>query len=248
MNRKLGKLPPRHDPRTFRLESSLGTRLITPPPAINWAADVAWPVWCNDTLGCCTQVSVASAIRCWTLAAQAQTLLSDEQVIRNYSAASGYIPGNPATDQGGIELDVLNRWVREGYERPGQPGHDYLTAFGSVPPTDRSAVRRAIAALGGLYIGVQIPNYIMQTSGDWICQPTANQTIAGGHAVWIHGYDPDWLHFNTWGECRRMSWGWFEQFCDEAYGLLSRQNWLTIRGMSPQNEDMDALIAEMRAA
>jgi len=248
MNRMLGKKPAHHDPRTFRLGAPLAARLITPPPSADWAPGVTWPVWCNDTIGCCTQVSVASAIRTWTGAAQSPVLLSDAEVIANYSAESGYVPGQSATDRGGVELDVLNRWVRDGYERPGQPGRDYLTAYGAVSPTDRAAVMRAIAALGGLYIGVQIPNYIMQTGGDWVVDPSGDQTIAGGHALWLHGYDADWLHFNTWGERRRMSWEWLATYADEAYGLVSRQNWIGTHGLSPDQEDVDALVAEMRAA
>ncbi|AQS88292.1 hypothetical protein AA101099_1753 [Neoasaia chiangmaiensis NBRC 101099] len=246
--RKLGKRPARHDARTFRLGAPLAARLIVPPTAVNWAPNDVWPVWCNDTIGCCTQVSVASAIRTWTGAAQAPVLLSDAQVIDNYSAASGYVPGQAQTDQGGIELDVLNRWIREGYARPGQPGRDYLTAFGVVDVRDRQSVMRAIAALGGLYIGVQIPNYIMQTGGDWALNAAGDQTVVGGHAIWLHGYDSDWLHFNTWGERKRMSWDWLTTYCDEAYGLVSRQNWLGINALSPNAEDVDALVAEMRAA
>jgi len=246
--RALGKKPARHDPQTYRLGGALRAHLITPPPSADWAPGVTWPVWCNDTIGCCTQVSVASAIRTWTGVAQAPVLLSDAQVIANYSAESGYIPGQAATDQGGVEIDVLNRWVKDGYARPGQPGRDYLTAYGTVDPHDRTGIMRAIASLGGVYIGVQIPNYIMQSGGNWVINESGDQTIAGGHALWLHGYDADWLHFNTWGERRQMSWDWFEVFCDEAYGLVSRQNWLGTTGFSPDHEDCDALIAEMRAA
>ncbi|AQS87697.1 hypothetical protein AA101099_2637 [Neoasaia chiangmaiensis NBRC 101099] len=245
--RKLGKAPARHDPRSYRLGPVLAERLIAIPDKIDWAPDVAWPMWGNDTLGCCTQVSVASAIRCWSGAAQGTVTLTTPQVIANYSAESGYVPDTPATDRGAVELDVLNHWCRVGYERPGAI-RDYLTAFGTVEPHERDGVRRAIAALGGLYIGVQVPNYIMQTRGDWVVAPNADQTIIGGHAVWLHGYDADFLFFNSWGQSLRMAWDWFETYCDEAYGLVSRQNWLGIRSRSPQFEDIDTLLAELRAS
>ncbi|NHN88288.1 C1 family peptidase [Acetobacter conturbans] len=245
--RKLGKKPARLDPRTYRLAAPLSFRLPAPPPSVNWAPTAIWPMWCNDTLGCCTQVSVASAIRTWTGAALTPITLADGEVVANYSAESGYVPGQSATDQGGVEVDVLSRWCRQGYERPGQT-RDYLTAFGYVDPKDTVSVHRAIAMLGGLYIGLSLPEYACSTDGDWVVDPTADNRIAGGHAVWIHGYDDAWLYLNTWGAPRRMSYEFFAANCDEAYGLISRQNWTTLKGVSPRAEDLDQLVDELQAS
>ncbi|MBB3882603.1 C1 family peptidase, partial [Acetobacter oeni] len=240
--------PAVHDPRTYRLKAVLATALPVIPSKVNWAPSAQWPMWCNDKIGCCTQVSVASAIRTWTGAAQAPVMLTDPQVIDNYSAESGYVPGEPSTDEGGVELDVLNRWRIEGYERPGQT-RDYLTAFGYVDPKNNPQVQRAIAFLGGLYIGLSLPNYACAVGDfDWIINPLADNSIAGGHAVFIHGYDADWLYLNTWGAPRRMSYAFFQKYCDEAYGLVSRQNWTGITGVSPDGEVLDGLVAEMQAS
>ncbi|GBR03097.1 C1 family peptidase [Acetobacter oeni] len=245
-HRKLGKKPARLDPRTYKLTAPLAFRLPEPPPSVNWAQDVQWPMWCNDTLGCCTQVSVASAIRTWTGAALSPVQLTGQEVVDNYSAESGYTPGNPATDQGGVEVEVLSRWCRVGYERPGQT-RDYLTAFGYINPCDTASVHRAISMLGGLYIGLSLPNYACEGNNDWVIDPQADNTIAGGHAVWLHGYDQDWLYLNTWGAPKRMSWQFFSQFSDEAYGLISRQNWTTLQGVSPEHENLDSLVDELKA-
>ncbi|MFT8719778.1 hypothetical protein [Acetobacter sp.] len=247
IQRKLGKKPARLDPRTYRLAGPLHYRLSEPPPSVNWAPSVVWPMWCNDTLGCCTQVSVASAIRTWTGAALTPIELTDTHVVENYSAESGYVPGSPMSDRGAVEVDVLSRWCREGYERPGQT-RDYLTAFGYVSPADTASVHRAIAMLGGLYIGLSLPNYACSGDADWVIDPTADNRIAGGHAVWLHGYDADWLYLNTWGAPRRMSYGFFAQYCDEAYGLISRQNWTTLKNVSPRAENLEELVGELRAA
>jgi hypothetical protein len=244
MNRMLGKRPAVYDPRTPRLAPLLATHLPDAPVAQNWAPDTTFPIWCNDRLGCCTQVSVASAIRTWTGAAQSPVLLTNAHVVDNYSAASGYVMGQPQTDQGGIEVDVLNHWVTSGYERPGQT-RDFLTAFGWVNPKNHDSVRRSIAFLGGLYIGVSLPGVAM-TGTDWIVVP--NATIAGGHAVFLHGYDADWLYLNSWGERVRMSWGFLDAYADEAYGLVSRENFLDTHGDSPMREGLDALAVELQAA
>lgn len=244
---RLGKKPARLDPRTYRLAPSLNYRLPAPPPAVNWGQDVQWPMWRNDTLGCCTQVAVASAIRTWTGAALSPILLSDEQVVSNYSSESGYVPGQPATDRGAVEVDVLSRWCHEGYERPGQT-RDYLTAYGYVDPKDTLSVHRAVAMLGGVYIGLTLPEYACSGNTDWVINPNADNRIAGGHAVWIHGYDGGWLYLNSWGMPLRMSYDFFAAHCDEAYGLISRQNWMTLQSVSPRQEKLDDLIMELEAS
>lgn len=250
MRMKLGKLPARHDARTYRMAAPLAAALPVVPPSVNWAPDVQWPAWENDRYGCCTQVGVASAIRTWTGAAQAPVLLDDGQVLRNYASATSppFDPTTGANDNGAVELDVLNKWRVDGFERPGQT-RDYLTAYGSIAPTDVQGIRRAIAFLGGVYIGLSLPEWACVVGcGDWVFNPQRDNSIAGGHCVWLHGYDADWLYLNTWGEQKRMSWGFLRQFCDEAYGLVSRQNWTGISGLSPNGEALDALAAEMRAS
>lgn len=248
MRHRLGKLPARHDPRTYKAASVLAAALPVIPLEANWARDAAWPVWGNDRYGCCTQASVASAIRTWTGAAQAPVLLSDADVLDNYSARTGFNPATGLPDNGDVELDVLQDWCTKGYERPGQT-RDYLTGYGSVSPHDMQGVQRAIAFLGGLYIGLSLPAWACAIGcGDWDYNQARDNTPIGGHAVWIHGYDSDWLYLNTWGEPKRMSWSFFLVFCDEAYALVSRQNWTGISGVSPNKEDLDVLVAEMQAS
>ncbi|MCH4023572.1 MAG: hypothetical protein LKH33_03395 [Acetobacter sp.] len=251
--RKLGKLAPRHDARTFMAARGLSSVLPVIPPSKNWMAGAEWPMWENDHYGCCTQVSVASAIRTWTGAAQgSQILLSNEQVLENYTAVTSppFDPAQPMTDRGAVELDVLNRWCREGLVMPGQPGRSYLTGFGAIRLGDFQSVQRAIAFLGGVYIGLSLPQWaVMEGCGDWGDPPSsASLSIAGGHAVWIHGYDADWLYLNTWGERKRMSWKFFLRHCDEIWALVSRQHWTGVSGLSPEGEALEHLVSEMQAS
>ncbi len=254
--RKLGKKPAAFDPRTPRLATVLSVHLREPPPACDWGQHFAsWPLWRNGDqlsnhgqtipgLGDCTAVSVASAIRVLTAARGGEELLTDDQVVGIYQA-NGYNPARPATDQGAVELDVLNRWCGAGYN-VGRQAPDVLTGYGAVEPKNHDGVRRAIAMLGGLFIGLSLPEYAVSEGAIW-ATPKQPATIAGGHAVFVHGYDPDGLWLNSWGERKRMEWGFLDAFCDEAYGLLSR-DWLEVNGRSPANEDFARLADELQAA
>ena len=256
--RKLGRLPAVHNLRTPRLADVLSQHLPEPPPTKDWGARfTSWPLWRNGDqlsnhgatipgLGDCTAVGVASAIRVLTANRGGEELLTDDQVVGIYER-NGYDPTNPATDQGAVEAGgsgVLDHWCATGYDI-GRQAPDVLTGYGVVNARDRDSVRRAIAMLGGLYIGLSLPDYALSTRGGWVYQ--AGATIAGGHCVFVSGYDSDWLYANTWGERQPMDWDFFAAFADEAYGLISR-DWLDTHGTSPMREDFAGVCAECRAA
>ena len=254
--RYLGKKPAAFDPRTPRLAPVLSAHLPHPPAACDYGRRFAsWPLWRNGDqlsshgqtipgLGDCTAVSVASAIRVLTAARGGEVELTDEEVVGIYEA-NGYDPARPATDQGAVELDVLNRWCETGYAI-GRQAPDVLTGYGAVEPKNHDGVRRAIAMLGGLYVGLGLPDYALSEGAIWAA-PRQPFKIAGGHAVFVHGYDAEGLWLNSWAERKRMEWGFLDAFCDEAYGLLSR-DWLEVNGASPMREDLFAMADELRAA
>ena len=253
---KLGKKPAIFDRRTPRLASVLSAHLPDPPAACDHGERFpSWPLWRNGDqlrthgppipgLGDCTAVGVASAIRVMTAGRGGEIQLTDDEVVGIYQR-NGYDPARPATDQGAVELDVLNRWCEAGYA-VGRQAPDVLTGYGGVEPGNHDAVRRAIAMLGGLYIGLSLPDYALSDGTVWTA-PRQPFRIAGGHAVFVHGYDADGLWLNSWAERKRMEWGFLDAFCDEAYGLLSR-DWLAVNGLSPANEDFARLADELRAA
>ncbi|MCQ8277858.1 hypothetical protein NFI95_05295 [Acetobacteraceae bacterium KSS8] len=253
---KLGRKPARIDIRTPKLGVMLSAQLPAPPASCDHGALFSgWKLWRNGDqlgghdqtipgLGDCTAVSVASAIRVMTGGRGGEIELSDEQVVGIYEA-NGYDPTRPATDQGAVELDVLDRWCQDGYAI-GRQAPDVLTAYGTVDYTHPDSVRRAIAMLGGLYIGLALPDYALVQGTDWCAQASRPPSV-GGHAVFLHGYDADWLYLNSWGERKRMDWGFFRNYCDESYGLLSR-DWLDTRGHSPMHESFDVVAQELQAA
>ncbi|GEM17840.1 C1 family peptidase [Gluconobacter oxydans] len=251
MTRCLGKKDPKHDYRTYRLAPVLEAALPTVPYARDWSASVPYQMWGNDKYGCCAFAAHAALVATWTKAAQGLVVLSTDQVLANYAAVTGFNPATGTNDDGTVLLDELNAWRRTGFQRPGQT-LDYLTAFGSIQPTDEMSIKRGIAFLGGVLAGVQVPQGFLSLGlGEtWDLDTLAGDALkpAGGHAIALVGYNPDGVFFNTWGARTFMPWATFSAIADEAYGLLSRQNWLGVPGTAPTGEDFDALLAEVRAA
>lgn len=249
IERRLGKLPPRHDVRTYRLSPVLAARVPDVPEHQDWSQGVPYQMWGNDQFGCCAFAAHAALTATWTKVAQGLVLLSSEQVLQNYGAVTGFNPVTGQNDNGTILLEQLQYWKSIGFVRPGQT-RDYLTAYGIIDSHSVSGIKRGISYLGGVLAGVQVPRGFMSLplGTDWDWDAVQDHVFVGGHAIALTGYTLDGVFFNTWGSRTFMPWNTFLKICDEAYGLVSRQNWLTVQGLSPKSEDVQALVAEMSAA
>ena len=120
----------------------------------------------NDTLGDCTIAGVGHAVQVWTANAGAMVTMPDATIEQFYEQWDGYVPGNPSTDKGGIELDVLNDWQKGGFA-----GHALL-AFADPKPANLTEIRQSIALFGGVYIGLSLP-MTAQTQDVWDVVPKA---------------------------------------------------------------------------
>jgi hypothetical protein len=232
---KLGKKPRRYDPRTLRLARYLTPQLPPPPPAVTNSQGIAnWGMMLNDTLGNCTIAGVAHAIQVWTLAKGNEVTVPDPTVLQYYEQWDGYNPSDPSSDQGGVELDVLNDWRQQGF------ADHSLLAFADPDPQDSLHVRQAIWLFGGLYIGLQLP-ISAQTQDVWgvDTSPNGQPGSWGGHCVFVPDYDADSLTCITWGQLKKMTWQFWGTYCDEAHALLS-PDWQPAAGF-----DMAALQADL---
>src|SRR4051812_17423635 len=95
MPRLLGKLPPRYDARTLRLEHYLDLSALPPPPLeCDWTAKVGakWGMMLNDRIGDCAIAAPGHMMMAWTANAGRPFVPTDAQVLAAYSAVSGYDP------------------------------------------------------------------------------------------------------------------------------------------------------------
>jgi hypothetical protein len=69
--------------------------------------------------------------------------------------------------------------------------------------------------------------------------------IAGGHAVYLAGYNADLFSFISWGQVYKMTHSFFLKYVDEAHALLS-QDWLTTTG-SPSGFNLIQLTTDLAA-
>ncbi|MGA2276402.1 MAG: hypothetical protein ABSG00_02270 [Terracidiphilus sp.] len=240
---KLGRKAIKTDSRTLAFRKYLTPALPPPPPAANWTKGIReWGMMLNDTLGDCTIASAGHAVQVWTANTSGIVTLPDPTIESYYEKWDGYVPGDPNTDNGGIELDVLNDWQKHGF------ANHALLAFADPKPSSLTEIHQSIALFGGVYIGLSMP-ITAQNQEVWDVVPNgganARKGSWGGHCVFVPQYDQHGFTCITWGQLKTMTLAFWKKYCDEAHTLLSK-DWLTAKG-SPAGFNQAQLLSDLKA-
>jgi hypothetical protein len=248
---RFGRLPRARNPRVPHMSALLAGRTISPPPATcNYTAILPPDLGMmgNNSLGDCTCAALGHALQVWTANANPPIDTEpDANIIALYSGACGYVAGQPNTDQGGVEQDVLQYAMLSGIPTGADgSGRHRITAYVEVDPRNQADVELAIFDFGLSYIGFSVPDFAMSSVGQlWDVQPgTAN--IVGGHAVILAAYDSVGPTCITWGKTQKMTWAFFQAFTDEAYAIAD-QDWIENTGKTPLGMSLGDLESQMEA-
>lgn len=242
---RLGKLPKKIDPRVPPLAKYLSTSLPPAPPVCDWTRGVEnFGMLANDRLGDCTCAAIGHLFQILGLNASTEPVITDDEVIELYERACNYNPQDPNSDAGGIEVDVLNYVLKNGFA-----GHK-IDGFTTIDPGNRTNIKDAIWLLGLVYIGLELPTSC--ESQDFWEIPSQGTTgdgapgSLGGHAVIVVAYNAKGLCCVTWGGLKWMSWEFFGAYCSEAYSVLSKE-WIRASGQAPSGFDYETLARDMAA-
>lgn len=239
---KLGRKAIKKDSRTLRLEDYLTPALPVAPASVDWSKGITnWGMMLNDSIGDCTVAGIGHACQVWTANVGTEVTPTDAEVLRAYEVWCGYNPNDPSTDQGGICLDVLSDFKNMGFF------NNKLTAFAAVDTWKRQAIKQCIYLFGGCYIGLNVPNYVMDNPDPSIVweNSLSNRDIAGGHCVFCIGYESNIISFISWGSIYRMTEAFWRNFVDEAYGMIS-PDWIGTTG-APNGFNLAQLEADVAA-
>jgi hypothetical protein len=251
---KLGRKALVTDSRTLRLARYFSPTLAPPPASVDWTKGVTQfgmmlngpdpnnPPSASDGLGDCTIAGVAHAIQIFTANSGTEVTLPDQTILDYYEWWDGYVDGDPSTDNGGVEIDVLNHWRKKKFW-----GHR-LDAYADPSVSNLTEVRQAVSLFGGLYIGLSVTDQVMQNDNDptipWDVTP--GDTIDGGHCVFVTGYDAQFIYFISWGQIYKMTLAYWNAYVDESHALLS-PDFLGANGLDPQGFNLKQLQADLAA-
>jgi hypothetical protein len=253
---KLGKHQASDDPRTLLLEKYTAA-LPTPSANCGWISRVRnYPMFSNNTLGDCVEAAMAHMEQRWTAYAGKPWTPTDAQVVSEYSKLTGYIPGDPSTDQGTNMLQALRGWRKNGFA-----GHK-IFAFLRIDPTKPLNVMQSVALFGGCITGLNLPlaaqTPVTGANGLPCWALPASVTSAqgapggwGGHCVDLGGYGVDakgnkGTEIITWGQVYDMTWDFIAEYSDEMYAIVT-EDWIEKDGKSPSGFDVKTLLADLRA-
>jgi hypothetical protein len=188
---KLGRKAIKTDSRTLALGRYLTPGLPPPPPACDWTKGITdWGMMLNgpepsepefpEGLGDCTIAGCGHAVQVWSANTGSMVTVPDATILNYYEQWDGYVPDDPSTDAGGIELDVLNDWQKQSF------AGNALLAFADPKPANLTDVRQSIALFGGVYIGLSLP-LTAQTQDVWDVVPRGGANAKpgswGGHCL-----------------------------------------------------------------
>jgi len=237
---KLGALAPHPEsthPRV-KLSTHLSSKSLPPTPAVvDYASKVrSWPMYLNNQIGDCTAAGIAHTIQAWTAYAKGLVTLPNSAVLRLYEAF-GYVPGNPATDNGAVEQDVLHYVMQNGVG-----GHKIL-AYAQVDHTNPDEMKAALNLFGSVYLGAGIPqSALVQTDAGQPWTVEQGSPIEGGHCFVLQRWDTTDAPMSvvTWGQLQRATTDWWMAYGLEAWVMIS-PDWFQASGKTVTGVDLPEL-------
>lgn len=241
---KFGKHAPKRSLKTLSLSNYMKTSTVPFPQKWAWERPIDYKMLGNDRLGDCVCAGAAHIEMGWQAVANAGTpfVPTDDQVIADYSAVAGYVPGDESTDRGTNMLDALHYGLRKGFV-----GRPLWQTFATLDVQNVDQVKAAIYLFGGVYIGFSVPQSLAHDTSLPVWRVIQGDVPSGeGHCVVPVGYGRSGLALVSWGAIYHMTWDFWLQNVDEAYCVVSK-DWLKASGVSPTGLDLDGLLQDAQA-
>lgn len=220
---KLGKLPQKVDYRTFQLKNLFITKNLPPLPSA-YDIDSTFSnfsdtnMYGNDRYGDCVIAGRAHmTLRFEDFEQVLLIKIADKEVTDEYFKESG------GQDSGLVMLDSLNEWRKSGWTASGRIYNIY--AYAQIDKTNHDELRYSVYLLRGAYTGFSVPQSAMdQFNAGQPWTVSGDNTIIGGHCVYIKAYNSTGPICVTWGKDQQMTWAFWDKYFDEAYAVIDAQD------------------------
>jgi hypothetical protein len=253
----LGKRAARHGAIKMQLGAYLTpSELPKPSPVFGHygrGVGLPWGMLGNDKCGCCVWAGAAHETMVWTHKSGGgiPAMFSENSVLADYSAQTGYNPADPNTDTG-TDMQAAASYRRRVGVLDAAGARHRVQAYAALRRGDAAQLALAAYLFGAVGVGLQLPSYAEQRFDAWRpwVPEHADNGIAGGHYVSVVGRNSagDFLVV-TWGRLHAMSPAFYSTYSDEAVAFLTAEN-LT-NNVSPEGlnvaqlrEDLAALTGE----
>lgn len=254
---KFGKLPRDHSRFAPALEDYLRPEAATLEKVAN-SDDVdrasqvsSWPVYKNDSVGDCTVAAMGHAFAGMSVyAGKPEPLFDDSEILRAYSAVSGYDPVTGANDNGAQMQDVLAYMRSTGMTDTTGKVHKVVAYAAMRNPQDYTLMTQVLKTFGVAYFGFSCPQSALDQfqNGPWLYEP--DSPVVGGHAIALHRRKPygsqvGVFSFSTWGALQWATIPFMRHTVDECWAFIS-EDWLEANGTTPDGLDLNQLLSDMQ--
>jgi len=244
---KLGKKPATPDARDLKMSAYLDTATLPTPPA-SFGLEKLVKVWSmlgNDQYGDCVWAGAAHETLLWDAIGHHDVAFSDQAVLSDYSACTGFNPDDPNTDQG-TDMRVAASYRRKTGIVDSSGHRHKIGAYLSLAPGNLAHIELAAYLFAATGLGIQFPGSAMDqfnAGKPWDYVP--HSTIEGGHYIPIVGKDNSYLYCVTWGKVQPMTFRFFAHYADEAFGYISNED--LVNGKSPAGFNVTQLKKDLAA-
>lgn len=232
-NLKLGCLPPRTvkgQPHLY----TVGDTRRAPTHCDRSSVAFAPLLGHNDVYGDCTAIGLQNSAIGFMALNGSGLVSSDQDAVTFYQQSTGFDPNDPATDRGGVEVDVLSFAAAHGI----QLGYNKLfPLWGSVGIQSQNDLALACSDLGAIYLGVALAEADELSIGSvWDTSTCGCQTPGswGYHCLLLWDYEgleaDAQLTLITWGKQQKATWRWLLSRITEAHAVIWPQLASPIRG------------------
>jgi len=248
-----GQLAPGPDAR-HPARIAVGTTGTIPPVSSTQVIDRAqrisdWRMYLNDQLGDCTIARAAHSFDAQRVyAGYSPAVFSDQVIVSTYSACGGYVPGNPSTDNGCQEPDVLNYLMHTGMVDEAGYTHKLAGWAAFKDPTDLSLMTAALSTFGTVVVDIAVQQAQEdQFSAGQPWQYVPGSPLLGYHSIAFQyrgvGYTGVY-EMVTWGLLQRSTRMFGHHQIKEAYVPVSA-DFIQANGVTVQGMDLEQLLADM---
>lgn len=229
-----------------------GTILPAAPSVVDYFSGVSAlsDVLANDRLGDCTSAGALHITESITARAGSPVVFTADDAIDFYSLATGYVRGNPNSDQGGDEVTVLETWRTRGLDGRGTHA---IAGWIHVDPTNVPLLRSIVWLFGNLYFGVELPDTWTAAPSPGFLWTPGTPDPNQGHCFVGLGANDQGVQVDSWGMMGTITYEAMAALCCDAaggmlYAVLTKESLAAASALSPSGCDWSQLVADFDCA
>lgn len=244
---KCGKKPARAGAVKFGFRAFFSAPDLPVPPLVFGKVGMVreWGMLANDVLADCVPAGAAHETLQWHAEAGVPLpVFNDQDIINDYSAISGYVPGEPGTDQGS-DMQKAAEYRRTTGVLDARGVRHKIDAYVSLGAGNVKELALATYLFGAVGVGLQLPGFAMDQfdhAEPW--STLATPSDKEGHYVTCIGRNShgDFICV-TWGRLQAISANFLATYMDEGIAYLSLER--LRNSVSPRGYDEAALRAAL---